>query len=302
MSSALNLPILTPVVEQWSTIPLIFVFLSFFLIGIGIFIGRKYLKTDKSYSIVIGIISILLVSMEIYHEVERYLQFGTYDWSSFPFQFCSVTMYICVLMPFVKDCKFKKVLIMFLALYNFLSGSLPLYLAQGNLTRWPTISGVIFSFAWHCILLLIGSLSIGYLNVGHGFKLERKVILQTFAFFFFITCIAQVLNTIIHYGAGASNFPVPPEGEFKHAGWRENYELDPDSASLFYISPFFQSNITIVYADVWAKAGWVANWALYVVSFGLASMLVYGAIYGIRRLYSLTVKAIKKPKEEVANE
>lgn len=270
--------------KPWSIIPIIFVILGFVLTFLSIYVGRKYVKSDKVFNIILLIFSVFFVSMEVIHEVERFKEFGKYDWSSFPFQLCSVSMYLTILVPFFKDGKVKKSFIMFFALFTLLSGILPLIFGQGNLTRWPSFGGILFSFAWHILLMMVGGLSIGYANVGMSWKKEWKIILASLAIFAGITCIAQLLNFSIHTFVGGWEKPV--DG-IKQIGYIANYELDPDSCSLFYISPYFKSNIPVVFDIIWEKLGWVACWMIYIAAFSFGAVLIYLAIYAIRKSFNL---------------
>ena len=267
--------------KPWGLPAILFVIFGISLSIGALFVGRLFIKKEKVYNTIILSCGLLFLCMEIYHEVERYLSFGSYDWSSFPFQFCTMGMYMCLIIPFLKNNSFKKTLVMFLGIYVFLSGVLPLFFGQSNMTRWPNNFGVIFSFVWHILLLFVSSLSIGFYGLGRDLKHEYKYIILAFVLFIGITCFAQVLNVTIHFTAGA--WPKPLEG-FKEVGYIPNYELDPDSASLCYISPYFVSNLPVVFNAVWKKAGWFVCWMLYLVVFAFGSIVVYFSIYGFRRL------------------
>ena len=146
------------------------------------------------------------------------------------------------------------------------------------------MAGVLFSFIWHILLLMVGGLSIGFLDVGHSFRVEIKPLIYVALMFFIITCIAQLLNVTIHYMAGGWQNPI---GGYKEAGYMPNYELDPDSVSLFYISPYFKSNIPVVLDDVWKNSGWLVCWALYVGALIVLELIVYFSNYYLRRIYGL---------------
>ena len=268
--------------KPWGFLGISFVILAVLLFAFSIYASRKWIKSNKAYSIVVLLFSLCFISMELIHEIGRFKQFGQYDWSSFPFQMCSVTMYVALMSVFFKDGRAKKAFSMFFATFTLLSGILPLIFAQGNLFRWPTLGGILFSFIWHILLLCLGGVSIGYNHIARSFRKEYKSLIAVAVMFLVITIIAQLLNVTIHYAAGG--FEVA-DGVIKEAGYMPNYELDPDSASLFYISPYFKSNIPVVFDDIWLNSGWVMCWIVYVLAFVVGEYIVYFSTYGIKKIY-----------------
>lgn len=273
--------------KPWGFPAITFVVVGILLGIFAFFLGRSLIKKSKVFNILIFCCGLLFLSMEVSHEISRYIAFGSYDWSSFPFQFCTMGMYMCLMVPFLKNNDFKKTLVMFLGIYVFLSGILPLFLGQSNMTRWPSVIGVIFSFSWHILLLFSSCLAIGYYGIGRHLKTEYKYILTAIVLFFGITCIAQILNVTIHFAAGGWEAPL---NGFKEAGYMPNYELDPDSASLCYISPYFVSNLPVVFDKIWKSAGWFACWMFYLGIFSLGAIIIYFVIYGYRRLFRLITR------------
>ena len=275
------------VYEPWGALAISFLILSIFLLALGIFIGTKIKDNDKTFSRILLGFGILFLCFEFIHEYGRYQEFNSYDWSSFQFQICSVSMYLSLIVPFIKKGRVKKSFIMFIATFTTLSGILPLVFAQGNLLRWPTLMGILFSFVWHILLIFVGSITIGYIDLGRSFKKEYKYLIGTFVIFFAITCIAQLLNVSIHYLA--PGFSVG-ENVIKEVGYIPNYELDPDSVSLFYISPYFKSNIPVVFDTVWLNYGWVACWGLYLLAFQFGAFLVYFVNFICKKIEFIILK------------
>ncbi len=282
--------------KPWGYLGISFLILAILMFAFSIYASRKWIKSNKVYNIVVLLFTLAFISMEAIHEVARFKEFGTYDWSSFPFQMCSVTMYVSLISVFIREGKVKKAFSMFFATFTLLSGILPLIFAQGNLLRWPTMGGILFSFFWHILLLCLGGVSIGYNHIARSFRKEYKSLIAVAAMFFIITCIAQILNVTIHYTAGA--YPLPDSG-IKEVGYIPNYVLDPDSVSLFYISPYFKSNIPVVFDDIWLNAGWVACWIIYVIAFVVGEYIVYFSTYGIKKIYFMVKNTDKVDDTEL---
>ena len=267
--------------KPYGLVGILFIIIAIIIAMLSFYVGKRLRGREKSFNILILTTSIIFIVLEIFHEVERYIELGGYDWSSFPFQFCTTTLYLGLLFPLLKKGKIRESILMFFCTFTFLSGILPIIFAQGNLFRWPSVIQVLFSFTWHVLLFFVGGTSIGYFNIGKSYSRDRSKLYGAIVVFVLLTCVAQVLNVLIHYfGPG---WEVGSD-IIKEAGWIEEYYFDPDSVSLFYISPYFKSNITIIFGTVWVKFGWFANWILYDIIFIFGAYVVYFSTMGIRKI------------------
>ena len=75
-------------------------------------------------------------------------------WKVFPFQLCSLAMYICLIIPFIKKEATKRALYNFLIAFNFPGGLISILIPSGLIHNY--ISLTIHAFLWHAILLFIG--------------------------------------------------------------------------------------------------------------------------------------------------
>ena len=70
------------------------------------FLGRKHnKKIDDRFIFIIGT---MLILIEIYKQVFYTLDAGYFQWYAFPFQFCSVPMYVAFVAPLIKNEKIKE--------------------------------------------------------------------------------------------------------------------------------------------------------------------------------------------------
>lgn len=234
----------------------------------------KYINKTQSKKLLNGIILIyglLFLGLEIYHEINRYFFFGYYDFSSIPFQFCSIPIYLCLILPFIKSEKIRMPIFYYLGIYCMIAGIFPLLFGQGQLCRWSNISDVIRSFLWHVLILQVSILSVVHAEIGKDIKKDYKYFLGAVAIFVGLTVIAQLINVTLHYTGGINYKPTDGK-PFKDV---TNTPLfDPDVASCFYISPFFVSNMP-VYSKIWLKFGWFANYIIYVISFSFLATILY---------------------------
>lgn len=83
---------------------------------------------DKAFRIICLSIGIFMILLEILKQLFESYDVDTnvweYDWYYFPFQFCSVPMYVLVIIGCLNDNKFRTVLCDFLATFGLFGGVL----------------------------------------------------------------------------------------------------------------------------------------------------------------------------------
>lgn len=273
-----------PAVKPWSLVPILCIFLGL-ISAVALTFFVKYLDkkgNNKGINYLIFIYGLIFLSLEIYHEVKRYLLFGFYDFSSFPFQSCSMPIYLCLILPFIKNQKVRDAIFYYFGLYGVISGIFPLLFGQAQLCRWGQVMDTIRSFVWHILILHLSIISIVHCKINYDIKLTYKKLIGSVVFFVGLTVLAQFMNVILHYGAGGINYPTTDGSLIKHVG--NTLLSDPDSASCFYISPYFVSNMP-VYSYFWKTLGWFPNYLIYISSFSLLAVINYFLLYVINKLF-----------------
>ena len=159
----------------------------------------------------------LMALSEIYKQLFLYyiVNEGAFDWWFFPFQLCSVPMYMCILLPLVKE-KVQKVLLTFMTGFTFLSAVCALIYPEDMLR--PYVSLTVHGFAWHGVLLLI-SIVAGASGMA---DLTLKGYLRSVWLFLGLAAAAVGINVIgerMSAGNALSSYP-----------------------NMFYLSPFHLSN------------------------------------------------------------
>lgn len=99
---------------------------------------------------------ILLVLSEIWKQwtLTFLLNNGRYDWWYFPFQLCSIPMYVCVALPFVSRLKIQRCLLAFLMDFGLLGGIFAFFDTSGM--HYGYLPLTVHSFTWHVLLIIIG--------------------------------------------------------------------------------------------------------------------------------------------------
>lgn len=82
---------------------------------------------------------------------------GKYNWWHFPFQLCSIPMYMLLIYPWVKRRMAKLSMLCFLMSYTLLSGMMAFADTSGM--RYPLVILTVHSYVWHILLILIGTAS-----------------------------------------------------------------------------------------------------------------------------------------------
>lgn len=105
---------------------------------------------------VLGGCGLLLAAMELYKQgFLFYVVNGeAYDWWYFPFQLCSIPMYLCLLYPWVKSDGWRLAYAAFLQDFGLLGGIMALLVPPGLMYPFWTLT--LHGFLWHFLLIFAG--------------------------------------------------------------------------------------------------------------------------------------------------
>ena len=193
----------------------------------------------------------VLVIMEVYKQFFLYcvVNGGTYDWWYFPFQLCSVPMYLCILLPLpcrgADDLRSSAAapVLTFLASYTFIGAAAALIMPEDYLRSYITLT--LHGFIWHGILLLI-SFTILYSGTA---DLTARGFARATALFL-IMCAAAVCINIAAEPVMAASYA---DGLIPH-----------QYAAMFYLNPYHLSPQPLV-DTIQKSAGIPLGLALYVL-------------------------------------
>lgn len=162
--------------------------------------------SEKCYRYIILACGIFLATMELYKQIFLFeiVNHGYYDWWYFPFQLCSVPMYLCLIIPFVRSKKYTLILCTFLQDFAILGGIMALLFHSGLI--YPYLSLTFHGFFWHILLILIGLLTC----VTHHFDSSLKGYLRTLHIYAFCCILATIINIISPKNGGADMFYISP--------------------------------------------------------------------------------------------
>ena len=193
-----------------------------FCVVMSLAFARKHdPKTDRR---VITTLAITLLLGEIFKQLFWFEYYQYYRWEIFPFQFCSVPIYVSLFASFAPWEKAREVCYRFLAFFGIIGGLAVMFVPSAVLyTYFVPIS--LHSMIWHSILVGMGV----YLIVSRGYGKELKELVQPFFMFLCFVCMAIIGNILVyklHLGTDAC-----------HEG---------DNLSMFYLSPYYPTQFPLL--------------------------------------------------------
>ncbi len=199
------------------------------------------LSEDKLVRI-IGICGLGLCVAEIWkQQFCLFLYDGKYVFAYFPFQLCSLSMYVSVIFPFV-SVRIKRILASFQSTYLMIAGILALLYPEDMLR--PQVLLTMHGFLYHTVMIILSLLSLRYMTKAGG-DIRGAGIL-----FILSAGIAYLLNVFMHH-------------------------LDPAQYTyFFYISPYFE-NTQPVFSLISHHIGITAGNLFYLLCIILSASLLH---------------------------
>ncbi len=217
--------------------------------------------SDKGNKIFLTLFGLLLVLAEAYKQMFYFyfIEAHTYAWWIFPFQLCSVPMYLCLIVPWLKKGKLQRAMYCFMMTYNLLGGFMAFVEPSGIVLDYWTLT--LHAFTWHMSLIFIGF----YLFLSKRGGLSKEDFVLSTKLFCVLCLIAFLLNLALR---GVS------------AGEVNNFYIGPSISPLIIIKQISQ------------MSAWYVGTALYIPAVALGAFLIC-------LLLRQAAKLRKKEKEPV---
>ena len=217
--------------------------------------------SEKRVRKVLAFTGWVLLFLEVYKQLFLYYTVNgqAFDFWYFPFQLCSVPMYLCIFLPLFKK-RSRATLMTFMGGYTFVSAAAALIYPEDILR--PYIALTAHGFIWHGILLFISLLI--YITGCADSDLRGQ---GRAAVLFLILCMIAVNINIVAE-------PVMPAIRAAHPA------VSHDWAAMFYLNPFHISPQPVI-GSIQKTAGIPAGLALYIIAIIIVSSLVnrsFGAL------------------------
>ncbi len=221
----------------------------------AVLLSRRVTK-DKDVRRVLAAAGWLLAVLEVYKQFFLYcvVNGGAFDFWFFPFQLCSVPMYLCIILPlFTTDTRLT--MMTFMGGYTFVSAAAALIFPEDILRPYITLT--VHGFVWHGLLLFI---SLFIFLTGYTDASIRG--LRRAATLFGILCA-------IALGINIAAESVMPAIRTAHP------LIEHDWAAMFYLNPFHISPQPVV-STVQRRLGIPAGLLLYILAVTAVSSMVTG--------------------------
>jgi len=202
----------------------------------------------RSYYRILFLCGLVLALSELYKQLFIYyiVGQGRYDWWYFPFQLCSLPMYLCLLIPLFRGNAFGRILTTFVQDFGFLGGVMALLEPSGLLHPYWTLT--LHGLSWHIMLVFI-SLFITFAQSTDAATAASAhsltAYLQMLPLFAIFCLIATAINTMTH-----------------------------GAADMFYISPYYPVT-QVVFDKISILYGTGAGIFIYLLSICLGGFLCH---------------------------
>ena len=245
--------------------------LLFFALSIiaGILLCVTHKKGDnrrvRRAVFVTGVIVILLEVFKMFvysFYIEDNKLIWDFQWYAFPWQFCSMPMYVSVLTGIFKKGKVHQSLMAFLATYAVFAGLCVMFYPNDVFIGEIGIN--VQTMICHGSMLTIGI----YLYGSGYVKTEHKTILRAIPVFAVAVGMAALLNEVV-YKSGI---------------------LGDETFNMFFISPYFEGTLP-VYSSVQAVVPFPFCLFIYIAAFSAAAYIMLLGAWGIKMLAHKTKKA-----------
>ena len=178
-------------------------------------------KTDRR---VITALAITLLLGEIFKQLFWFEYYQYYRWEIFPFQFCSVPIYVSVFATLVPSEKVREVCYRFLAFFGIIGGLAVMAVPSAVLyTYFVPIS--LHSMIWHAILVAMGVYLIVSREYGRTVR-ELRTPFFVYLGFIALAVTGNVLVYKLHLGTEACQ--------------------PGDNLSMFYLSPYYPTQFPLL--------------------------------------------------------
>ncbi|MBO4666686.1 MAG: YwaF family protein [Bacilli bacterium] len=224
------------------------------------FYGRKHdKKTDDRVVLSIGL---LLFVIELYKQIFYWLEAGYYRWYAFPFQFCSIPMFIALIAPHLKEGKVKDAMYKFLGFFGFLAG-FAVMVFPGSCFSTDYITILIHTMLWHASIVVLGFYVIYSKEYGKNFLKEVLPGTIIYALLVLFAVIVNIVGYKLYFGT-----PNNVHGE---------------TLFFLYLSPYYGCPFPIL-GTLKEQVPYIVFLICYVLAFAIGISIVWCATLGIRKL------------------
>jgi len=236
--------------EAYGTFHICFMLIGFEICALLAWILRG--AGERSCRWILLSCGVVLFLSEIYKQCLYFYCIGDegYDWSVFPFQFCSMPMYLCLISAFLKEGSLRNTMWSFMGFFNLLGGAISFFEPSGLLHGYWTLT--LHSCLWHMMLVFIGL----WLCMSGRAGYNLRDFISAAKMFLVLCAVAFCINLVFRGVSG---------GE----------------VNMFFIGP--SPNPIIVFSWIAGKFGWFTATVVYIPAVVAGAYIVYMISCFVRR-------------------
>jgi len=218
--------------------------------------------TEKTGRVLIFCIGVFLAVCELYKQLfyALYLSDNSYVWWIFPFQLCSVPMYLCLIAPLLKKGPVQQGMYSFMSIYNLLGGAIA-FIEPSGLTH-PYWTLTLHAFTWHMLLVFIGLFLTFSGKGGHTLRDYRRATIT----FLCMCVVAFAINLCF-------------------------WKVSDGTINMFFLGP--KDSSLIVFSYIAKRFGWYFSTALYIPAVCFGAYLCFLPNYLIHKRTATKEAAVK---------
>ena len=241
---AAAVPMVPP--EAYGLFHILFTVIGFAVCGLSAW-KLRYAR-ERTINGILFACGLALALSEVYKQFFCYyiIAEGSYHWGEFPFQLCSTPMYMCLIVPFLKDGRFRRAMYSFMVLYNLLGGAISFAEPSGLFHEYVFLTA--HSCLWHMLLVFVGLL-ICFTKRGAASMTDY---LAATKLFITLCGVAFVLNCVVQFGLG-------------------------EKMNMFFVGP--GNSPIAVFKQFSQWFGWYINTLIYIFAVSFGAYLIFAVIY-----------------------
>ena len=207
--------------------------------------------SDRTARKMLFIIGLVLILSEVFKQLFYYfvMMDNCYSWGDFPFQLCSIPMYMCLIVPWLKEGKLQRGMYSFMVLYNLLGGAISFTEPSGLLLDHWFLT--VHALVWHMLLVFIG-LFVCFSKRGGNRQSDYVGATWTFLA---LCGVAFLLNCFVQLVLG-------------------------ESMNMFFVGPGDSPLVVFKQFSQWF--GWYVNTPIYIFAVCLGAYIVFVLIYWLQ--------------------
>lgn len=219
---------------------------------------KRNCYSEKQLKVVLGIYGIIALLLELakqliwsfnYDHIKQVVTWD-YQWYAAPFQFCTTPIFVCIICLFLKDSKFRKSLLSYMAFATILGSIVTILLPDSCFT-----SDILVNI--HTMWLHCGSFVVSiYLLMTGAVKIEKQNLKSAIKVFLVFVLLAEVLNIFV-YNSGI---------------------LNGETFNMFYISPYFTTHLP-VFKTIQENVPFIIYLLIYLLAISLGATAVYYTVF-----------------------